>query len=228
VIVSESGEWFNSFRQSLPETATFRQLLEFPFVFVLTSQVMFKGEKPFPSEIPFGLEIGTGNRPTKVYNVDQQLPWILTECNSEEFKKLIEDLPTSWEDAPLENLPEPIILIPAFATLELQLQANFLIYRNPNYEHKDFFMVNKMDLRSNQKLMLIVSDTHTNELDRYRELLRKHGYNDSNLRQRSSSEVSLSFPLWENPVLKEDPLYRDEYNHVYSFEVTGSDPEETP
>lgn len=233
-MVSKWGiEWFKSFKQSLPETATLYLLAELPFVFVLNSSVMFQVKKPFQSEIPFGLEVGAGSMPTKVYNVDRQLPWILTECALEQFKELIKDLPKHWEEALLGDLPEPVIVMRTFAAPELQLQAHFLIYQNPDYERGDFFLVRRTDLKPNQKLMLIVSGSHTTELDRYRELLKTHGYDDSKLRRRDSSEVSLTFPIWEEyepcaeyPWLSGTML--DEFKLVYSFEATGSDLDQTP
>jgi hypothetical protein len=232
-MVSESGaEWFHAFKSVLPPSARLVQLKELPFVFLLSEGVTFRGASPFPSNCPFGLEVGAGSSPTKVYNVDRSLPWILTECDLKPIKELIGDLPGTWDDAPLHDIPEPVIAIRSFATPELQRQASFLVYQNPNYEHEDFFFPHRTELKPTQRLMLIVSSTHTMELGRYRELLWQHGYDGSKLRLREPTEPSLTYPFWERfEQLSEDArrgvVFLDRFKHVYSFEASGNDMRDT-
>jgi hypothetical protein len=84
-------------------------------------------------EIPFGLEVGFGFQPTRVFLLDNSIDWFLTETNRMRFigakrEKFMDDLPT-----PLMSEDKRIFALNLWASGQMAEAAEVILFRNFNY-----------------------------------------------------------------------------------------------
>jgi len=161
------------------------------------------------NHIPFGMEIGFGYNPTRVFLVDASLDWILTELDKDAFAfaKSCNLFGVRWDEEHIKNFTTKKIFalnIPADKTTVQA--AKVLVYCNLDYRKEMVGLVpNFSELKKGQRVVFIVTRAHADgagggELPLYREFLTACGYDSASLVRRPG--------IISKPVINDDD---DEY-----------------
>ncbi|PIS09115.1 hypothetical protein COT75_03145 [Candidatus Beckwithbacteria bacterium CG10_big_fil_rev_8_21_14_0_10_34_10] len=167
---------------------------KFPFVYwVEDKDIIPQVIKDVSPSGKYGLETGIGYQPTKLFNIDPGIKWLATETDPERYANVKKNLNNIWDGINPDDFPGDfkVIVLNTASTEKMVSRANVLVYRNLNYRNMttpDF-----KSLKSGQRMVFIVNDTHINELAFYQDFLSSHGYNPAEIKVRSLSLPKLSF-----------------------------------
>jgi len=136
----------------------------------------------------YGLETGFGQQPTKLFLLEPNINWILTEPDQRNYAVARRDLIQLWRDIDPEGTDIlsqfRMVALKTASTREMVAQASVLVYRNLDY--RDMRVPQFKDLRQRQRMVFIVNDSHVGELPYFRRFLSSNGYEQSELKIRSS------------------------------------------
>lgn len=142
---------------------------------------------------PFGLEIGFGEEPTKVYHVDPSIDWLLFESDPRKFGDAQNSIQSFWTDYQPEKYTDRLIIaLNAGLPDELIEKSSSLMYRNVELKYMYHSVPKYIDLNTGQRMVFVVSGPHIEEIGSYREFLYLQGYNPDDLKVRDSSLPSLA------------------------------------
>lgn len=170
------------------------KLRVYPFVYAVDDRIamtdvlkMFSGKK-------YGLETGFGVEPSRLFHIDNTIPWIVTEPDARCFDGFKRNINVYWKDVDFTSfrVPNPIIALRAYSSHGLEQTAQHVVYRNLDYGTMS--MVPQDDLREGQSVTFIVNGMHVKELQYYRWYLENYGYDPDLLQLRPQSRPPLSFP----------------------------------
>lgn len=139
----------------------------------------------------FGLETGFGVLPSKLFLIDPNINWLLTEIRQDDFDNAKMNLDNIWEHDDFSELPSQfkMFALNIASTKSMVAQAQTMVFRNLDYRFME--IPNIRDLKKGQRLVYIVDGPHFSELDSYRRYLTVRGYNPLDLKVRSSSLPTL-------------------------------------
>jgi hypothetical protein len=159
----------------------------YPFLYVVEDEMVIKDIIGMFEKNLYGLETGFGNEPTRVFQINDNLPWLITEPDKRWFGYFKNEMERHWMDLDFNLIPikHPIIAVNSYSTYELQKKAQNLVYRNLDY--RDMYMVKYDELRKGQRVTFIVNSLHTSEMQNYHYFLREYGYNPDLLLLRDKS-----------------------------------------
>ncbi|MCX6792251.1 MAG: hypothetical protein NT149_04410 [Candidatus Gottesmanbacteria bacterium] len=159
--------------------------IHFPFLYVIENKGMATSVIQSFTKKPYGLEVGFGEEPTRVFNIDDGIPWLLTEPDERYFSYFKRNIKYFWENVDSQTLKmtHPIIALNTYSTTTMERNAEVIVHRNLDY--RNMFMVPFEDLRAKQRVVFIVDMLHIDEMDRYHSFLREYGYAPQQLQVRS-------------------------------------------
>lgn len=160
---------------------------KYPFLYIVEDTMAIQDTLKMFSDHLFGLETGFGDEPTRVFHINGEIPWLLTEPDANSFKDFKNYIGMHWVDLDFNKFTyeHPIIALQTYSTLNLERKAKILLYRN--LKHSDMSMIPYEELVEDQRIVFVINRLHINEMTYYKAFLRKFGYNPDLLRLRDKS-----------------------------------------
>ena len=144
----------------------------YPFLYWIDDRMLMDTVIQHVSAQPFGIEIGHGGIPAKIYNIDQKLPWLLVEPDDSIPKNYVE---LAWGRVPPLRSQCKAYAIRTYARPDLVLQARVIVARNLDYRHMEFPHISQLS-RGQRVVFLVDHMSAADETPRYKDFLENHGY----------------------------------------------------
>jgi hypothetical protein len=167
----------------------------FPFLYITEDKTIISSVISSFLKDPYGLEVGMGEEPTRVFNIDKSLPWMVTEPDERSFSFFKKHIQSFWMDIDIRSFDgiHPIVALEEYSSMGMQSKAQVIVYRNIDY--RNMFMVPFQELQPKQRAVFIVDMLHVNEMDRYHDFLKEYGYDPRQLKVRSNDLPLLTTAL---------------------------------
>ena len=167
---------------------------DLPFLYAVDDSSLYPEVFSLFPKRTYGLETGFGSILSNVFNIDINIPWVVTEIDTKRYVNFKRWMCDAWRKVDFNNIQitQPIIAVNTSAPSEFQKNAHTLLYRNLNYN--DMYMISHNQLQTGQRVVFVVDGQHADgdETQLYRQYLREYGYNPNLLQLRSKSLPRLS------------------------------------